>query len=313
MVGRAARTRSSTPVPRAGDVAAVSVAGQQHGMVVLDAHDRVVRPAKLWNDTESAADAQWLVAQLAEAGAGGEAAWADGVRLRARGRLHDHQALVAAPPRARRVGARRARLPSARLAHVEAHRRARDRPRRRVGHRLLLGRTRRLPARPARDRRRRRRLVGAVSRACLGPTERAGTTRAFGSEAVVAPGTGDNMAAAIALGLASGRRRGLPRHVGHRVHGERVADRRRVRRGRRLRRRDRPLPAARVHAERHEGHRRGRRAGCRPVTPRLDALALAAPPGAGGVVVVPYFDGERTPNRPDASGAIARAANDDHA
>ena len=37
----------------------------------------------------------------------------------------------------------------------------------------------------------------------------------------------------------------------------------------------------------------------------LDALALAAPPGANGVVVVPYFDGERTPNRPDASGTIA--------
>src|SRR4029077_11808345 len=38
---------------------------------------------------------------------------------------------------------------------------------------------------------------------------------------------------------------------------------------------------------------------------RLDALAFEAPPGAGGVVVTPYFDGERTPNRPDASGAIA--------
>src|SRR5213075_2122247 len=36
----------------------------------------------------------------------------------------------------------------------------------------------------------------------------------------------------------------------------------------------------------------------------LDALALAGAPGANGVVVVPYFDGERTPNRPDASGAI---------
>src|SRR4029077_13738197 len=36
----------------------------------------------------------------------------------------------------------------------------------------------------------------------------------------------------------------------------------------------------------------------------LDALALSAPPGAGGVVLVPYFDGERTPNRPGASGAL---------
>jgi xylulokinase len=37
----------------------------------------------------------------------------------------------------------------------------------------------------------------------------------------------------------------------------------------------------------------------------LDELALAAPPGADGVVLVPYFDGERTPNRPEASGVLA--------
>ncbi|HET6214901.1 MAG TPA: FGGY-family carbohydrate kinase, partial [Micromonosporaceae bacterium] len=36
----------------------------------------------------------------------------------------------------------------------------------------------------------------------------------------------------------------------------------------------------------------------------LDALALAAPPGAGGVVMLPYLDGERTPNLPDATGAL---------
>src|SRR3954464_3718581 len=40
---------------RYDDVAAVSVAGQQHGMVALDARGEVLRPAKLWNDTESAA------------------------------------------------------------------------------------------------------------------------------------------------------------------------------------------------------------------------------------------------------------------
>ena len=38
--------------------------------------------------------------------------------------------------------------------------------------------------------------------------------------------------------------------------------------------------------------------------PRLAELALAAPPGAGGLIVVPYLEGERTPNRPDATGAI---------
>jgi xylulokinase len=37
---------------------------------------------------------------------------------------------------------------------------------------------------------------------------------------------------------------------------------------------------------------------------QLDELALAAPPGAGGLTLLPYLDGERTPNRPDATGAL---------
>ena len=45
------------------DAAAISVAGQQHGLVTLDAQNKIVRAAKLWNDTESAADAQWCVDQ----------------------------------------------------------------------------------------------------------------------------------------------------------------------------------------------------------------------------------------------------------
>lgn len=36
------------------DVAGISIAGQQHGMVVLDADGNVIRPALLWNDTRSA-------------------------------------------------------------------------------------------------------------------------------------------------------------------------------------------------------------------------------------------------------------------
>src|SRR5690554_6867331 len=36
------------------DVDAVAVGGQQHGMVTLDEHGAVVRPALLWNDTRSA-------------------------------------------------------------------------------------------------------------------------------------------------------------------------------------------------------------------------------------------------------------------
>src|SRR5436305_13955074 len=54
------------------DVAALSVAGQQHGMVCLDADGTVVRDALLWNDLRSAPDAADLVAELP----GGAAAWA---------------------------------------------------------------------------------------------------------------------------------------------------------------------------------------------------------------------------------------------
>src|SRR6187402_2763251 len=46
-----------------GSIAAVSVGGQQHGMVAVDGDDQPVHPAKLWNDTESAPDAEWLVEQ----------------------------------------------------------------------------------------------------------------------------------------------------------------------------------------------------------------------------------------------------------
>ncbi|MGV8907888.1 MAG: xylulokinase [Propionicimonas sp.] len=46
------------------DVAAVSIAGQQHGMVVLDVAGRVIRPALLWNDTRSAAAAADLINEV---------------------------------------------------------------------------------------------------------------------------------------------------------------------------------------------------------------------------------------------------------
>src|SRR5919106_807710 len=41
-------------------VAAMSVGGQQHGMVTLDANDGVVRPAPLWNNVDAAPDAERL-------------------------------------------------------------------------------------------------------------------------------------------------------------------------------------------------------------------------------------------------------------
>ena len=46
------------------DVAAIAIAGQQHGMVVLDETGSVIRPALLWNDTRSAQAAADLIAEL---------------------------------------------------------------------------------------------------------------------------------------------------------------------------------------------------------------------------------------------------------
>src|SRR5690606_32098833 len=46
------------------DVAAISVGGQQHGMVVLDSEGRVIRDALLWNDTRSADAARSLIAEF---------------------------------------------------------------------------------------------------------------------------------------------------------------------------------------------------------------------------------------------------------
>ncbi len=52
--------------------AAIAIAGQQHGMVVLDADDEVIRPALLWNDLRSAPQAAALVAEF-----GGPRWWAE--------------------------------------------------------------------------------------------------------------------------------------------------------------------------------------------------------------------------------------------
>src|SRR3954463_3040002 len=62
------------------DVAAVSVAGQQHGMVVLDENGEVVRPALLWNDTRSAGAAADLIDDLG-GGEKGRQAWVDAVGI----------------------------------------------------------------------------------------------------------------------------------------------------------------------------------------------------------------------------------------
>ena len=57
-------------------VSALSLAGQQHGMVALDDVGEVVRPALLWNDVRSAAAARDLIAEL-----GGRQAWTQAVQV----------------------------------------------------------------------------------------------------------------------------------------------------------------------------------------------------------------------------------------
>jgi xylulokinase len=49
------------------DVSAISIGGQQHGMVVLDVDGNVIRPALLWNDTRSSAEADELVERFGAA------------------------------------------------------------------------------------------------------------------------------------------------------------------------------------------------------------------------------------------------------
>ncbi|WP_320772835.1 xylulokinase [Streptomyces sp. CRN 30] len=56
----------------AREAAAVSVGGQQHGLVTLDAQGDPVRPALLWNDVRSAPHARRLIEEL-----GGPKAWAE--------------------------------------------------------------------------------------------------------------------------------------------------------------------------------------------------------------------------------------------
>jgi xylulokinase len=124
-----------------------------------------------------------------------------------------------------------------------------------------------------------------------------------GTGALVAPGTGDNMAAALGIGLQPGD---LVLSLGTSGTAFTVRDRPSAdpsgtvagfadATGRFL-----PLvctmnatkvtdAVARLLGVDHE---------------RFEALALGAQAGAGGLVLVPYFDGERTPNRPDDTGML---------
>ncbi|MEM8746281.1 MAG: xylulokinase [Actinomycetota bacterium] len=272
-------------------VGAISVGGQQHGMVALDVDDRPIHPAKLWNDTESAADADWLIGQL-----GGPDAWADAVgtvpvaaiTITKLSWLH------------RQHPDRFARISRVLLPHDEI--------------------TRRLTGRYVTDRgdvsgtgywspatgEYRWDLLEIVDDAVdwpsvvpevLGPTDVAGEWNGI----TVGPGTGDNMGAALGVGLRPGD---AVISVGTSGTVFAVADAPTAdpsgfvagfadASGRYLplvctSNASRVLDAVRrLLGVDHE---------------EFDELAIAAAPG--GPVLLPYLDGERTPNRPDATGVL---------
>ena len=224
-------------------------------------------------------------------------------RHRARRLDHHHQARMAARARARALRPRGARPPPARLADTAVDRRGLHRPRRRLGYRVLVAGLEAYVPDAARPRR--PRPHGRPDRA---RTRRA--RRAHTRGMVVAAGTGDNMGAALGLGLAegdvaislgtSGTVFAVSGHPTNDASGAVAgfADAT----GR--------LPAPGVHAQRDQGDRRDRA----PARTRRATSSTSWPPdrapGAGGVVLLPYFDGERTPNLPDATGTVAGLRSD---
>ncbi len=278
------------------DVEAVAVGGQQHGMVCLDAAGEVVRPALLWNDTRSAQAALDLIEEL-----GGPQLWVDAVGLvpvasftvtKLRW-LAQHE-----PDHARRTAA--VCLPHDYLTWRLAGAQGLDTLVTDRGDASGTGYWS-----PATNDYRRD-LLGlglghdAILPRVLGPAEVAGR---MPSGPLLGPGTGDNAAAALGLGAVAGDvvlsigTSGVACAVAEQPVGDvsgavaGFADAT----GRFL-----PLvatlnaarvldAAARMLGVDHEV---------------LSELALSAPAGAGGMALVPYLEGERTPNKPDATGAI---------
>jgi xylulokinase len=288
------------------DVAGVAVGGQQHGMVTLDDGGRVVRPALLWNDTRSAPQARRLTAEF-----GGARAWARAVGLvpvasftvTKLAWLAEHE-----PDAAARVAG--VCLPHDWLTW----RLLGGGPGAGVGLDDLVtdrGDASGTGYYSAADGCYRRDLLvaglghDAVLPRVLGPAQRAGTTAAaeVATGSAVGPGTGDNMAAALGVGAAVGDvvvsvgTSGVVSAVAEVAAADETgtvagfADAT----GRYL-----PLVctlnAARVLDA------TARILGVDLA--RLSELALAAPPGSGGLVLVPYLEGERTPDRPEATGAV---------
>ena len=276
------------------DVEAISIGAQQHGMVVIDDNKQVVRDALLWNDTRSAQAATDLIKEL-----GGPNKWADAVgsvpvasftvtKLRW---LANNE-----PDNAKKVSG--VMLPHDWLTwqlmgtpdeyvtdrgdasgtgywSPQTHEYRKDLLK------LALGKEVQLPR-------------------VASPNEIIGQTTTGIS---VAPGTGDNMAAALGLGAATGD---IVISLGtsgtaYTVSANPTNDASGIiagfadATGNYL-----PL-ACTLNAARVIN------AGAAVLNVSLDQfadLALTAKPGADGLVLLPFLDGERTPNLPNAKGSM---------
>ncbi|WP_336647392.1 xylulokinase [Microbacterium sp. MMO-10] len=285
------------------DVAAWSIGGQQHGMVALDATGSVIRDALLWNDTRSAQAAQDLIGEFGAA----ELAARTGLVPVASFTVTKLRWLRdAEPEHAARVAA--VALPHDWLTwRLRGYGPEGSSPLGPVLDELITDRSDASgtgywsPADGSYDRELLTAALGhdAVLPRVLGPADH--VTDPAGRR--VAPGAGDNAAAALGLGAApgdvvvsigtsgtvcavsrtpiadpSGTVAGFADATGKflplvaTLNAARVLD----------------VTAALLGV----GH------------DELGELALSAAAGAGGLTLLPYFEGERTPNLPDATASL---------
>lgn len=296
------------------DVAAISIGGQQHGMVLLDAEGRVIRDALLWNDTRSAGAAEDLIGEIGAheyARRAGSVPVASFTATKLRW-IRDNE-----PDNAQRVSA--VALPHDWLTwRLRGYGPAPENP---LGPDLDALTTDRSdasgtaywsPSSNSYDLELFEQALGRPGRVAgtsgdgvilplvLGPNESAGTTP---EGTLVGPGAGDNAAAALGLGAGEGDvvvsigtsgtvfavtttpssdqsgtvagfadASGLFLPLIATLNAARVLD-----------------ALAVLLGVDHDG---------------LAALAQNAEPGSAGAVLVPYFEGERTPNLPDAKASI---------
>jgi xylulokinase len=280
------------------DVEAWSIGGQQHGLVALDAEGRVIRDALLWNDTRSAQAASDLIAEF------GASALAErtGLVPVASFTITKLRWLRDAEPE------NAARVAAVALPHDWLTWRLRGfGPENPVLDELVTDRSDASGTgywSPSSGEYDHDLLIAALGHDAslprvLGPTER--VTDADGRH--VAPGAGDNAAAAFGLGAVvgdavvsigtsgtvcaisgtpvsdpTGTVAGFADASGHflplvaTLNAARVLD-----------------ATAALLGVTHE---------------EFSALALSAEPGAGGLSLLPYFEGERTPNLPDATASL---------